>query len=187
MLLRACIAVYLHTSKSCLFHIAPRRYLEKGGLKKSTPNPGDHFDFPCCGGVCYWPWYRTSLPCSLSTSDMGVSAGPTLWWSSHVTWWKIWLWTWHGHKEITLPVDLLLSPLVCSVKRVLGQRGRCPWGSTTVHVCCSAQGSAWYRAPPQICPWSVGFMQNLNSQTGMIFDPPLLSGRSQWINFTGCH
>ena len=45
MLLRACIAVYLHTSKSCLFHIAPRRYLEKGGLKKSTPYPGDHFDF----------------------------------------------------------------------------------------------------------------------------------------------
>ena len=79
------------------------------------------------------------------------------------------------------------SPLVRSVKRDLGQRGRCPWGSTTVHVCCSAQFSAWYRAPPQICPWSVGFMQNLNSQIGMIIDPPLLSGRSQWINFTGCH
>ena len=42
------------------------------------------------------------------------------------------------------------SPLVRSVKRDLGQRGRCPWGSTTVHVCCSAQFSAWYRAPPQI-------------------------------------
>ena len=78
-------------------------------------------------------------------------------------------------------ISCFRSPLVCSVKRVLGQRGRCPWGSTTVHVCCSAQFSAWYRAPPQICPWSVGFMQNLNSQTGMIFDPPLLSGRSQWL------
>ena len=39
MLLRACIAVYLHTSKSCLFHIAPRRYLEKGGLKKALLTP----------------------------------------------------------------------------------------------------------------------------------------------------
>ena len=49
-------------------------------------------------------------------------------------------------------ISCFRSPLVCSVKRVLGQRGRCPWGSTTVHVCCSAQFSAWYRAPPQICP-----------------------------------
>ena len=31
-------------------------------------------------------------------------------------------------------ISCFQSPLVCSVKRALGQRGRCPWGSTTVHV-----------------------------------------------------
>ena len=179
MLLRACIAVYLHTSKSCLFHIAPRRYLEKGGLKKSTPYPGDHFDFPCCGGVWYWPWYCTLLPCSLSTSDMGWVLGLPC--GGH----RMLLGGKSGSGRDTVIrkspcqwISCFRSPLVCSVKRVLGQRGRCPWGSTTVHVCCSAQFSAWFRAPPQICPWSVGLMQNLNSHTGMIFDPPLLSGRS---------
>ena len=134
MLLRACIAVYLHISKNWLFHIAPGRYLEKGGLKKSTPYPGDHFDFPCCGGVWYWPWYCTLLPCSLSTSDMGVSAGPTLWWSSHVTWWKIWLWTWHGHKEISLPVDLLLS----GSTGLLCQKGPRPAGKVSMRIHYSA-------------------------------------------------
>ena len=25
--------------------------IEKGGHERKSPVPGDHFDFPCCGGV----------------------------------------------------------------------------------------------------------------------------------------
>jgi len=54
------------------------------------------------------------------------------------------------------------SPLVRSVKRDLGQRGRCPWGFTKVNVCWSALGGVWCWAPPRISSWIAGFIQNLN-------------------------
>ena len=57
------------------------------------------------------------------------------------------------------------SPLVRSVKRDLGQRGRCPWGFTKVNVCWSALGDVWCWAPPRISSWIAGFIQNLNSCT----------------------
>ena len=148
--------------------------IEKGGHERESPVPGDHFDFPCCGGVWNEPWHCI-LPYSLGTSDMGVSAGPTQCWSSHVTRWKIWLWTWHGHKEHALPMDLLLSestgllcllhllfPVFCSLLRVPWPAGRCPCESTIVNVCWLAQGGVWCRTPPQISSWSVGSMQNSN-------------------------
>ena len=100
--------------------------IEKGGHERESPVPGDHFDFPCCGGVRNEPWHCT-LPYSLGTSDMGVNAGlPSV--GHRMS---------HGGKSGSgrdtvirnTPcqwISCSQSPLVRSVKRDLGQRGRCP-------------------------------------------------------------
>ena len=132
---------------------------------KKSPVHGDHFDFPCCGGVWNEPRHCT-LPYSLGTSNMGVSAGPTQCWSSHVTRWK----SGSGRDTVIMRmpcqwISCSQSPLVRSVKRDLGQRGRCPWGFTKVNVCWSVLGDVWCQAPPRISSWIAGFIQNLNSCT----------------------
>ena len=108
----------------------------------------------------------------------------------------------HGHGEHTLPMDLLLSestgllcllhlllPVFCSLFRVPWPAGRCPWESTTVNVCMSAQGGVRCLNPPQISSWSVGSMQNFNIDPSYLrewfFYPPLLLGRPEWLISTG--
>ena len=63
--------------------IAPGKY-HCVGWKRAIPFHSDHFDFPCCCGVWNWTWHCT-LPCSVGTFDMGVSAWPALWCPLHVT------------------------------------------------------------------------------------------------------